>query len=389
MIAPIFILAGEPSGDRIASHIMQAVNNQYDNPKWIGVGGILMKNEGLNSLVDMEILSVMGFSGALVAYRRLSVLVDTLVDQVMSAKPRMVLTVDNKGFSIRFAIRLRRRMRAVGWTAPIIHCVAPTVWAWGRWRAKNFVKAMDGMLCLFPFEPSFFRPLGLDSYFIGHPEAFENYMHIKSAKIRHDRSRQIVLLPGSRRTEIELILPEMLSAAGILKRHDPNFSFVLPTVPHLLPMIKTYTEGLNIDVISGPDDLIYILQSSEAMIATSGTVTLQAALCGTVGVTCYRTGAFSAFVGRQLVDLDKVILPNVILGRKLYSFYFQESADGKVLASAILDILDDKSVKKRAQKAAIELKALLTGSSEKFEELVLAALKEWLGPPVTSIKPLK
>lgn len=389
MSAPIFILAGETSGDRLASHLMHALNSRYDNPEWVGVGGVLMQNEGLNSLIDMETLSVIGFGSALIAYRRLSTLVDTLVEQVISTRPRMVLTVDNKGFSLRFAIRLRRRMSDVGWSAPIIHCVAPTVWAWGAWRAKKFVKSMDGLLCLFPFEPDFFRSLGLKAYFIGHPEAFKNCIPRKSLKLRNTLSRQIVLLPGSRQEEIKLILPEMLSASAILKRHDPNFTFILPAVPHLLQLIKAYTEGYEVDVIGRPDNLISILQSSEAMMATSGTVTLEAALCGTVGVTCYRTGAFSAFVGRQLVDLDKVILPNVILGRRLYSFYFQKSANAKVLASAILDILNDKNEKERARQAAIELKTLLTGNNDNFEEPVVAALKRWLGSPSTPIKSSK
>ncbi|MDC1383361.1 lipid-A-disaccharide synthase [Candidatus Puniceispirillum sp.] len=389
MTAPIFILAGEPSGDRLASHIMQAVNKRYNNPGWIGVGGVLMQNEGLNSLIDMETLSIMGFGNALISYRSLSALADKLVEQVISAKPRIVLTIDNKEFSVRLATRIRRRMKAVGWSAPIIHCVAPTVWAWGSWRAKKFVSAMDGLLCLFPFEPDHFRSLGLNAHFIGHPEAFENYVHKRSIKKKPPYSRQIALLPGSRRTEVKLILPEMLTAAAILKRHDPNFTFVLPAVPHLLPMIKAYTEGHEIDVTECPSDIIAILQSSEAMIATSGTVTLQAALCGTVGVTCYKTGAFSAFVGRQLVDLDQVILPNVILGRRLYDFYFQKQANAKVLASAILDIFDNKDVKERARKAAIELKTLLTGDCDKFERLLVTAIKEWLGPPNTSIKRLK
>ena len=387
MTAPIFILAGEPSGDRLASHIMKAVNNCYDSPNWIGVGGVSMQNEGLNSLVDMETLSVLGFGTAFMAYRRLSALADKLVEQVISAKPRIVLTVDNKGFSVRFAFRLRKRMKAVGWSTPILHCVAPTVWAWGSWRAKKFVKAMDGLLCLFPFEPDYFLPLGLDAYFIGHPEAFRNYAHKKkSAKTRKKYSPQIALLPGSRPAEIKLILPEMLSAVAILRRHNPDFSFVLPTMPHLLPMIKGYTEGSDIVVNGCSDDLIPILQSSEAMMATSGTVTLQAALCGTVGLTCYRTGTFSALVGRQLVNFDQVILPNVILQKRLYNFYFQKHANAKVLASAILDILDDKHVKARAQKAAIELKTILTGNNKKFEGLVIAALKSWLGPPSISLK---
>ena len=173
----------------------------------------------------------------------------------------------------------------------------------------------------------------------------------------------------------------MLLASKILKRHDRKFSFVLPALPSLLPLIKYYADGYDVDIVEGPGDLISILQSSTAMIATSGTVTLQAALCGTIGVTCYRTGILSAFVGRYLVDLDRVVLPNAILGRRLYPFYFQETATGKALASAILDAVEDQSAKERLMDAACELKSLLTGNRAAFSDLVVSALQNWLGPP--------
>ena len=357
---------------------MGAVNRAYSDPKWIGVGGRLMQAKGLESLIDMETLSVMGFGSALTAYRRLSRLADDLVEQVIKARPKLILTVDNKGFAIRFAARLKLRMKAVGWSAPIIHCVAPTVWAWGRWRAKKFATVMDGLLCLFPFEPEYFTPLGLAAHFIGHPEAFGDFLPDQPADKAKNQPRKIVLLPGSRRSEIKLILPEMLAAAAIIKRHDPTIDFVLPAVPHLLPVIQNLTAGKGVTILDQPQDLIPALQTSDAMIATSGTITLQAALCGTVGVTCYRTGAVSGFIGRRLVDLDKVILPNAILGRPLYPFYFQEAATGKALAAATLDSLADETAKPRARQAAIALKTLLTGAGESFDDLVVGALKNWL-----------
>ena len=382
MTAPIFILAGEASGDQLAAHLMRAVNKAYEKPNWIGVGGRLMQAEGLESWVDMETLLVMGFGGALKAYWRLSSLADDLVEQVIKVRPRLVLTVDNKGFAVRFASRLKRRMKAVGWSVPIIHCVAPTVWAWGRWRAKKFATVMDGLLCLFPFEPDYFTPFGLDAHFIGHPEAFGDFLPAKPAnKSVEDekiKSNKIILLPGSRRSEISLILPEMLAATAIIKRHDPNLDFVLPAVPHLLPLIKGLVEGSGVNIVDQPEDLIPALQTSDAMIATSGTITLQAALCGTVGVTCYLTDAFSGFIGRRLVNLDKVILPNAILGRQLYAFYFQEAVTGKTLAAATLDCLYDANAKSSARYAAIELKSLLTGGAQTFDELVIRALKNWL-----------
>ena len=150
-----------------------------------------------------------------------------------------------------------------------------------------------------------------------------------------------------------------------------------------MTLIKNYSEGYDVDIVAGPANLIAILQSSTAMIAASGTVTLQAALCGTIGVTCYRTGACSAFIGRRLVNLERVILPNAILGRRLYPFYFQEAATGEKLATAILNAVEDRNATERLQRAASELKSLLTGNKAAFSDLVVVALKNWLGPPVS------
>ena len=171
--APIFILAGEPSGDQLAAHMMKALTARFGPIDWIGVGGSAMRRQGLTTLIDMDALTIFGFGRALSSYLRLSRLMERLVNDVMAMRPRLVfLTVDVKGFSLRFAGRLRRRMQQAGWSAPIIHTVAPTVWAWGAWRAGKFAAAMDGILCLFPFEPAYFTRYRLPAQFIGHPEAF-------------------------------------------------------------------------------------------------------------------------------------------------------------------------------------------------------------------------
>ena len=173
MTAPIFILAGEASGDVLASRMMRAVHQHYGQQRWIGLGGPHMAAEGLRSVGDMSRLSLIGVGAAIQHYRQLSAFADELVDLVLQQRPKLILTVDAKGFSVRFAARLKRQMQRHGWSAPIIHTVAPTVWAWGKWRRHKFARAFDGLFCLFPFEPDYFAPLGLESHFIGHPAAFD------------------------------------------------------------------------------------------------------------------------------------------------------------------------------------------------------------------------
>jgi len=382
--APIFILAGEPSGDRLAASLMKAVNGGWGRQDWIGVGGPAMCEEGLASVTDMEALTVFGFGAALAAYPRLSRLADKLVEDVMLARPKAVITVDVKGFSLRFAARLKRRMDSAGWHAPIIHCVAPTVWAWGAWRRHRVAKSVDGLLCLFPFEPDWFEPLGVKTAFIGHPEAFNPAYdaphHPGPASAPH-----IVILPGSRRSEIRHILPPMLAAFELLRDTYSGITATIPTLARIAGSIETAcavtpsAEAISIDQNDGA--LFRALGKGHAVLAASGTVTLQTALYGVPGVACYIAPALSAAIGRRLVRMDRVILPNALLDREVYPFLFQEGASAPSLAAAVRKVLADDEVGRQAAVYAKNLRTLLRGGADSFEAGVMSAMAEWLGPP--------
>jgi len=377
MQRPVFILAGEPSGDQLAAHIMRSVDDKFGRQAWFGVGGQQMADVGLESLAEMDDLTVFGFGSALSAYPRLLKLADRLVEEVMRARPRLVITVDVKGFSLRFAMRLRRRMAIEGWSAPIVHCVAPTVWAWGQWRAKKFAGVVDRLLCLFPYEPAYFTPYGIDAAFIGHPEAFNPRVETDRTKISRAPHKTVLLFPGSRRSEIDLILPPMLGAIARLRSAGSTVRAYILSVPRLSRRIESIVANQDAEIIINDGDISGHMAKADAMIAASGTVTLQAALQALPGVTCYRTGLFSALVGRCLVDLDKVVLPNAILGRQVYPFMFQNAATEAKLAKSLQMILNDSDAKNTAKAAAEELRQHLTGGKNTFANLVTPALEAW------------
>lgn len=384
LTAPIFILAGEPSGDRLAASLMKAVNGAWGAQHWIGVGGPAMTDEGLQSNIDMDALTVFGFGAALAAYPRLSRLADRLVDQVMAARPRAVITVDVKGFSLRFAARLKSRMAKAGWSAQVIHCVAPTVWAWGAWRRHRVARCVDGLLCLFPFEPDWFTPLGVKTHFIGHPEAF-NPAYESAQRPDPRAPKHLVILPGSRRSEIRLILPTMLKGVASLQERIPDFTVSIPTLPRLVAEVETICRSTavvdDISIDSEEGALFRSLSRGHAVLAASGTVTLQTALYGVPGVACYIAPALSAFIGRRLVRMDRVILPNALLGRDVYPFLFQEGATAAAMAATLGDVFADDGVEAQSAHDASELRAMLRGGAASFEDGVVAALTEWLGPP--------
>ena len=381
MTAPIFILAGEASGDLLASRIMRVVNAHYGQHKWVGLGGDRMTAEGLHSVGTIHQLSLIGLEETLSNYRNLSKFADKLVEYVMQQRPQLILTVDAKGFSVRFAARLRRQMRRAGWTAPIIHTVAPTVWAWGMWRRHKFARVFDGLLCLFPFEPDYFVPLGLPSHFIGHPAAFDIQLQppAKKPPTFPAVAPQIVILPGSRMSEIIYILPIMLSAVELLKDAFPKAVFTLPAVSRLNHQISAICAGKPIKIVDGDTKLAATLTNCDAAMAASGTVTLEAALYGVPGVACYKAGWLSATCGRMIVDMQKVILPNAILGREVYPFLFQERLTATGLSSAVTGILHDGRAKSNALETAVQLRAKLVGDAGQFDKLVIDALAEWLG----------
>lgn len=384
MTAPVFILAGEPSGDRLAASLMNAVNGAWGAQDWIGVGGPAMHGEGLQTDIDMDALTIFGFGAALAAYPRLSRLADRLVDRVMAARPRAVITVDVKGFSLRFAARLKRRMATAGWSAPIIHCVAPTVWAWGAWRRHRVARSVDGLLCLFPFEPDWFTPLGVKTAFIGHPEAF-NPAYDWPSRPDPASPKHLVLLPGSRRSEIRHILPPMLAALGGLRDRHPGLTATIPTLPRLAAGIEAVCAASpaagDVSIDSGDGALFRSLARADAVLAASGTVTLQTALYGVPGLACYVAPTLSAFIGRRLVRMDRVILPNALLDRDVYPFLFQEAATPAAMMAGIDRVLADDGAGQRAARDAAALRKMLRGGSERFEDRVVSALTEWFGPP--------
>ena len=383
MTAPFFILAGEPSGDRLAASLMKAVNGGWGQQDWIGVGGPAMRAEGLVGTVDMDALTVFGFGAALAAYSRLSRLADRLVDEIVEARPKAVITVDVKGFSLRLAMRLKRRMAQSGWSAPVIHCVAPTVWAWGEWRRHRVARVVDGLLCLFPFEPVYFDGLDVKTHFIGHPEAF-NPVYDRQQRFAAAGTPHLTLLPGSRRSEISHILEPMLSAFGILRTAYPGITATIPTLPRLATELAVACARHGVDDVVEVDQadaaLFAALSRSNAVLAASGTVTLQTALYGMPGVACYIAPKLSAAIGRRLVHMDRVILPNALLGREIYPFLFQNAATPNAMAEGVAAVLADAGAGERAAVDASLLRDQLRGGASSFEEKVADALAEWLGP---------
>ncbi len=377
-----YILAGETSADILAAQLMCALKKNCSEPiNWIGIGGEQMEQLGLTSYRPISELSVIGILDATTSYFNLLQIAKEQVKQIIHSRPKAIFTVDTKQFSLKFAKLLRREMDEVGWHVPIIQLVAPTVWAWGAWRAKKFEEVFDAIFCLFPCEPPYFNANKTDAIFVGHPEGFKNFQlnnEITSVS-QVKKIDYIGLLPGSRRREIAFNLPIILKSAELFFKKFPKCRFILPTTSILKKEIKEKVQKyhLPIEILAGTEEFEKSLSTMSAAICVSGTATLQLSLRGIPAVTCYKTSSLNFFLMRLLFKQKDPILPNILLQKKVYPCFLQSKQTSANLSAALIDIyknIDFENDKMR--KNSEILQQMLRGKGEKFESAVVHYLKK-------------
>ena len=309
----LFLIAGEPSGDRLGAALIAGLRTLMPELSVSGVGGPAMQAEGVESLFDMEALSVMGLAEVLPRLPELIRLRDRTVDAIARARPDAVVTIDSPDFTLRVAARARRARRDL----PVVHYVAPSVWAWRKGRAARMAQVVDHVLALLPFEPPHMRAVGMSCDFTGHPIVSEPRAGAEEiAAIRARAGGEIALvLPGSRRGEVERLTPVLGEA---LARLPTGHRVVIPTLPHL-------AKALGAQVATWPGDPILLtdplekraaFDAAKAALAVSGSVSLELAASGTPMVIVYDMNWVTWQVVSRLMRIDTATLVNLVTGRK-------------------------------------------------------------------------
>lgn len=320
MTHSVFIIAGEASGDVLGASIMR------DMPqiRFDGIGGDHMTALGLKTLFPMTDLSVMGVAEVVTHLPRLVSRLNMTVDAVMAQKPDILLTVDSPDFCLRVAKKIRKKLPHT----KIIHMVAPTVWAWRPGRAKKIARFLDGLMCLFPFEPPFFTKHGLRTAFVGHPlvGTLADHADANMFRVRHGiipDAPVLCLLPGSRVREVTALWPVFVETVRRLRGHMPHLHVVVPTLPHIRPMLTGLDQAV---FVTDSVEKYAAMRASTAALHASGTVALELALCGVPMVTAYRVSAFSAWLGRKLLTTKYVNLVNILLNSPVVPEMLQQNA---------------------------------------------------------------
>ena len=320
----IFIVAGEESGDKLGSAIIDGLRDALEfSPIFVGIGGTGMESRGMNSIFPMSDLSVMGFLEIAFQYQNLKKRLNQTVSAILDEQPDILLTIDAPEFCFRVAKKIKFLNRNI----PIVHYVAPTVWAWRPKRAKKISQFIDHVLALFPFEPRYFHDVGLSCDFVGHPIISETRASEENvAELRKEYSLKdgpiVLCLPGSRKSEVDQLMPVFGQTLKKFSYILPEASFILPSTPDIFEHSKKYLKYMPKDIIFLTPEGIGVekyldlkkasFKISNLALAASGTVSLELAANDTPMVIGYDMNFLSGWVISSLLRTDTVNLVNLI-----------------------------------------------------------------------------
>ncbi|KAA0970488.1 lipid-A-disaccharide synthase [Aureimonas fodinaquatilis] len=339
----IGFVVGEESADRIGADLIRGLAKQSGAVvEPVGLGGRAMAAQGLNSLFDIEELSIIGI-GAIVArlpqlMRRLSQTTDYLLAQ----KPDAVVTIDSFTFTNRVATRLRKAQPDL----PIINVVPPAVWAYRPKRLEALAAAVDHSICLFPFEPAIFRELnGPPATYAGHPLMSEPHLQAiwkKGARTKPATLPVLLILPGSRRGEINRLMDDFGSTFAALKQRMPELRAILPVVPRVQKLVeqKLASWPHKPELAIGDEAKWQAFAVGDAALAASGTVALELALAGVPMALGYRLDGFT-YQFRHLITGWTAALPNYVVDHPLVPEHFHEFVRPELLSRCLERLLTD------------------------------------------------
>ena len=382
----IFLIATEESGDRLGASLMKVLRQRLGGAvRFEGVGGQSMAREGLTSLFPIEELSIMGLAAVVKHLPMILRRIRQTADAVTQASPDILVIIDSPDFTHRVARRVRARDPAI----PIIDYVSPSVWAWRPGRARAMLRYVDHVLALLPFEPEAYRRLrGPPCSYVGHPltEQIGRLRPGADEQKRRDQPPPVLLvLPGSRRSEIRHHMAVFGETLGRLQAEAVPFELILPTMPHLQEAVGEGVKGWPVQprIVVGENEKRAAFRIAHAAFVKSGTVTLELAIAGVPMVAAYKVGAVEASIMRRVIRTPSVILANLVIGENVVPEFIQQDCTPEKLAPALREILEDSALRRRQVDAFTRIDAIMsTGNqppSVRAADIVLATLRKARG----------
>ncbi len=367
----IMILAGEPSGDFHGEHLLKALKRRIPEIKVSGIGGSGLQHAGMELIFHIDKLSVMGVLEVLLQFKTIKTAFSRFRKELLEKKPALLILIDYPGFNLKAAAFAKK----IG--VPVLYYITPKVWAWNRARLETIRKVVDHAAIILPFEVPLYAKEKIPFTFVGHPlldiypePAIEN---------SHDNDFVIGLLPGSRQTEIDLLLEPLLKAAHMIKKKLNTASFLVSAAPsvnfhRLSKLVDAHNLNAVFTVVPGGPELIF--SKADFIIAASGTVTLEAAICGIPNMIVYKMNPVTYALAKRLVKVKYAGLANLIADAEIVPELIQEKASAKNIAAKALSLLNRDTLAKMRTRLLI-IRRLLgrQGASERTATIALKMIK--------------
>ena len=367
----IFILTGEPSGDKLASMVVAKLKQNHSDIEYLSVGGSHLNSQGVKSIYELKEITYIGFTSVILNILKIRNKINTTVKKIIEFNPDILLSVDSPDFTLRVAEKVKKNNPKI----KTIHYVAPQVWVWREGRVKKFKKFLDHILLLFNFEKKYFDKENIKNTFVGHP-LLENKENIKtdlSNLIKNDK-KIISLFAGSRTSEINILLPILLNFIKLMNEKFNQYYFIFHATDQNKDLIKDEVKKanfINVDVISDENIKSQILSNSVFAVAKSGTVSLEISNAKIPSIIIYKMNFINFFIIKLLVKTKYANIINIINQKEIIPELIQKECNSKEIFRSVVYFLKNPELMKKqildVDKTLNEIKSKTSSSSEATE----------------------
>ena len=358
----IFILTGEPSGDKLASTVISRLKLENPEIEYLAVGGTHLKNLGISSIFDLKEITYLGFTSVLLNFFKIKSKISNTVDEIIKFNPDILFSVDSPDFTLRVAERVKKINKNI----KTIHYVAPQVWVWRKNRVKKIKKFIDHMLLLFNFEKEYFDKENIKNTFVGHPliESNQNNRMVIDSILPKDK-KIISLFPGSRKSETNVLLPILIDFIKLMNKKNNDYFFYIHATEEnknfIIENIKKINIG-NLDVTSEENIKSKILSKSVFAVSKSGTVSLQICNSNIPSIIIYKLSFINFMIFKMLVNVKFANIINIINNKEVIPELLQKECNAEEIYKSVIYLLKNPEL---IQKQLTECSKTLDGIRSK------------------------
>ena len=340
----IFILTGEPSGDKLASTVIMQLNQSNPDIEYLSVGGYHLSSLGIKSIFDIKDVTFMGFTSVLLNIFKIKKKIKITVDEIIKFNPDILFSVDSPDFTLRVAEKVKK----INNNIKTIHYVAPQIWIWREGRVRNFRNFVDHILLLFNFEKKYFDKENIKNTFVGHPLLERNNRSKTDLSSIIPKNKKIIsIFAGSRNSEINILLPILCDFIVIMNKKFNNYNYVFHTTDVNKDLVYNFTKNYkfdNCDVISDENIKYQILSNSVFAVSKSGTVSLEICNVGIPSIIIYKINMINYLIMKSLVKVKFANIVNIINNKEIIPELLQSECNAKEIFKSVVYFLDNPNL---------------------------------------------